>query len=398
MLTINHDRPTTRAGRISRVETLTLGTSWRNFSFVRVHTDEGLSGVGEITHPYRGEQVCSLVNGMAKRHLVGSDPFDTEEIWLRLFQGDFLRGGDIGGTVLSGVDQALHDLMGKAMEVPVYRLTGGACRDRLPVYANGWYTGPREPKSFSDLAKRTVAKGYRALKFDPFGPGLMELSRAERNLSLSIIQSVREAVGPDVELFIEGHARFALTEAIRIGIELEQFDVGWFEEPLPWTHIAYYAQVRDKTRVPIAGGEHFHNRYDFQPLFDAGAVHIVQPDICTAGGFTELRKIAAAADVHGMMVAPHNSNSPLCTTASAHLAFGMTNFMIQETFDALLEPFVFDALQGVLPIKDGYLPLPTRPGLGVTLNDAVFAEHPPREGFWNMFAPGWEKRRQQETK
>ena len=393
MLTINRTRPPGKAGRISRVETLTLGTEWRNFSFVRLHTDEGLSGIGEITHPFRGAQVCSLVESMAQRHLVGADAFDIEEIWLRMYQGDFLRGGDIGGTVVSGVDQALHDLMGKALDVPVYRLVGGACRDRLPVYANGWYTGERTPESFAAKAKQTVARGFRALKFDPFGVGLWELGRAERKLTLEIVDAVRDAVGPDVELFIEGHARLTVHEAIRVGIELARFDVGWFEEPVPWTHVEQYVQVRDKTSVPIAGGEHCTSRFEFKPFFDLEAVHIIQPDICNAGGFTELRKIAAMADVFGMMVAPHNSNSCLCTTATAHLAFGMTNFKILETFDDLFEPFVFEAIRGVLPVRDGWIDLPTAPGLGVTLADEVFAEHPPREGFWNMWEPGWEKRK-----
>ncbi|GAA3108192.1 galactonate dehydratase [Kribbella aluminosa] len=392
MLTVDRGRPVGPAGRISRVETLTLGTAWRDFSYVRVHTDEGLAGVGEITHPYRSRETCLLTEAMAGRHLLGADPFDVEEIWLRMYQGDFLRGGDIGGIVLSGVDQALYDVMGKALGVPAYRLAGGACRDRVPVYANGWYTGDRLPEAFADRAKDVVGRGYSALKFDPFGAGLGELSRAERVRSLDIVAAVRDAVGDDVDLMVEGHARFNFATAARLVDDLRPFDLAWFEEPLPWTHIERYAELRARASMPISGGEHFHNRYEFKQLFATSAVDIVQPDLSMAGGFTELRKIAAIADLHAMSVAPHNSNSPLCTTASVHAVAGLTNLKILETFDGMVEDYVFDALPGVLPVVDGHVPLPTAPGLGVELADEVFAEHPPSHRFWNMFADGWEKR------
>ncbi|GAA2879665.1 mandelate racemase/muconate lactonizing enzyme family protein [Streptosporangium fragile] len=390
MLTVNTSRPAGPAGRISRVETLTLGTAWRDFSYVRVHTDEGLSGVGEITHPYRGRETTSLAEAMAARHLIGADPFDVEEIWLRMYQGDFLRGGDIGGIVVSGVDQALYDIMGKALGVPAYRLTGGACRDRVRVYANGWYTGERDPGEFAARAKDVVARGYTALKFDPFGAGLGELSRAELRRSIEIVAAVREVV--DVDIFIEGHARFAMPTAVRLLRELEPYDVGWFEEPLPWTHIERYAELRQRAPMPISGGEHFHNRYEYARLFATGAVDIIQPDLSMAGGFTEVRKLAAQAETHAMLVAPHNSNSPVCTTASVHAVLGMPNFTILETFDGMLEEYVFAAVRGALPVVDGHIGLPTAPGLGIELADEVFAEHPPSHRFWNMFAEGWEKR------
>ncbi len=393
MLTVDHERPTTRAGRISRVETLTLGTAWRDFSYVRLTTDEGLVGVGEITHPFRSAETCALTEAMGKRHLLGADPFDVTELWTRMYQGDYFRGGDMGGIVVSGVDQALYDLMGRATGLPAYRLMGGAVRSEVPVYANGWYTGEREPSVFAERARETVAKGYRALKFDPFGAGLGQLSTAEHRLSIELVAAVRDAVGPDVELFIEGHARFSVPTALRIVRDLEPFDIGWLEEPLPWTHIERYAEIRERASFPIAGGEHFHNRYEYQRLFETKAVDIVQPDLSMAGGFTEIRHLAQTADMHGMLVAPHNSNSALCTTATVHLALGTPNLKIVETFDGLLEPFVFDALQGALPVTDGSVGIPTEPGLGITLVDEVFEEHPPTYGFWNMFAPGWEKRR-----
>jgi galactonate dehydratase len=329
---------------------------------------------------------------MGGRHLLGADPFDTEEIWHRMYQGDFLRGGDVGGIVVSGVDQALLDIQGRYLGVPVYRLVGGACRDTVPVYANGWYTGPREPAEFARRAAETVAAGYPALKFDPFGAGSGELSRAERRLSVDIVAAVRDAVGPEVELFVEGHARFVVHEAVALLDALAPYGIGWFEEPLPWTHIERYAELRARTSIPISGGEHFHNRYEYQRLFFTGAVNIVQPDLSMVGGYTELRKIAALAELHSMVVAPHNSNSPFCTTATAHAAFATPNLKILETFDGLLPAYMFDALRGCLPVTDGRLPLPTAPGIGVDLVDEVFAEHPPTGGFWNMFAPGWERR------
>ncbi|WP_291048788.1 mandelate racemase/muconate lactonizing enzyme family protein [Herbiconiux sp.] len=392
MLTVDRDRPTTSAGRISKVETLTLGTAWRDFSYVRIHTDEGLTGIGEITHPFRPRETCLLAEAMGERHLLGADPFDVTEIALRMFQGDYFRGGDLGGIVASGVDQALYDIMGKALDVPVYRLTGGAVRDSVPVYANGWYTGERTEEGFARKASEVVARGYRGLKFDPFGAGLGQLSTAELDESMRLVGAVRQAIGPDVELFIEGHARFSFPTAMAITRELAPFGISWFEEPMPWTHIERYHEIREAASFPISGGEHFHNRYEYQRLFDTKAVDIVQPDMSMAGGFTEIKLLAQLADMNGMLVAPHNSNSPLCTTASVHLTLGLVNLKILETFDGMVEPHVFDALRGVLPVENGRVGLPTAPGLGVELVDEVFDANPPSYGFWNMFAPGWEER------
>ncbi|WP_020577878.1 mandelate racemase/muconate lactonizing enzyme family protein [Actinopolymorpha alba] len=394
MLTVDRSRPTGPAGRISGVETLSLGTAWRDFSFVRLHTDAGLVGIGEITHPYRGRETCLLAEAMGARHLLGADPFDVTEIWQRMFQGDYFRGGDIGGIVASGVDQAVHDLMGRALGLPVYRLIGGAVRDRVPVYANGWYTGDRTPESFAGKAREAVARGFRALKFDPFGAGHGQLLPEELEQAVSLVAAVREAIGPGTELFVEAHARFSFPTAAAIVDALAPYGIGWLEEPLPWTHIERYHELRARAAFPIAGGEHFHHRYEYQRLFDTRAVDIVQPDLSMAGGFTEIRHVAGTADLHGMLVAPHNSNSPVCTTATIHLALGLPNLKIVETFDAMLEDFVTEAISGTLPIVDGHVGIPTAPGLGITLHDEVFAEHPPRRGFWNLFAPGWEDRDQ----
>ena len=381
----------TSAGRIKQVETLCLGTKWKDFSFVRIHTDEGLAGVGDITHSTRREQVCQAVEQIGARYILGADPFNVEAIGHRVLHGDGFIGGDIGGIALSGIDQALYDLLGQALGVPVYRLIGGACRSHLPVYANGWYGVPREPRSFANRACEVVEQGYRALKFDPFGTAVGELALDQRSQAIALVEAVRDAIGPDVELFIEGHGRFVLHEAVRIAVELERFDAGWFEEPLPPTQIKQYAQVKARTTVPIAGGEHFHNRYDFKPVFEHDVLHIVQPDVSMAGGFTELRKIAAIADMHGMVVAPHNSNSPLATTASAHASFALTNFKILETFEYMMEPFVYDALPGALRVKDGAIAMPTAPGIGVQLNDDVFEAHPPIGLVWDPIQEGWEK-------
>lgn len=393
MLTLDRNRPVGPAGRISRVEVLSLGTRWRDFSYVRVHTDEGLSGIGEITHFTRAKEVTSLAYGMAQRHLIGADPFDIEDIWLRMYQGDYLRGGDIGGILASGVDQAMYDIMGKALNVPAYRLMGGAVRDKVDVYANGWYTGERTPENYADRARATVEQGYRALKFDPFGAGYASLSIQERHDALDLVAAVRDAIGPEVELFVEGHARFSMATASQIARDLVPFEPGWFEEPLPWTLIERYREVRG-LGVPIAGGEHFHSRHEYKNLFATQAVDIVQPDLSIGGGFTEVRKVAAWADAHGVLVAPHNSQSPLCTTVSVHAALGMPNLKILETFDGLMEDHVFAALPGVLPIEGSQIGLPSGPGLGVELADEVFQEHPPSYGFWNLFEEGWERREQ----
>ena len=259
------------------------------------------------------------------RHIIGSDPFNIEDLWLRMYRDDFWRGGPVANTALSAVEIACWDIVGKALGVPVYRLLGGQCHERLKAYANGWYTGERTPEDFARRAKGVVAKGYRALKVDPFGAGTYEMEADEKRHSIALVEAIRDAVGPDVEIFIEMHGRFSPATAIEIARELEPFKPGWVEEPVPPEDLDALERAARDINIPVATGERIFTRYEYARFFKNNVVDIIQPDIIHAGGIMELKKIAAMADAHYVMVAPHCSNGPACTAASVHFDFCTTN-------------------------------------------------------------------------
>jgi galactonate dehydratase len=212
---------------------------------------------------------------------------------------------------------------------------------------------------------------------------------------VEIISAVRAAIGPDAELFIEMHGRFAVHTAIDLCHRLAPYRPGWFEEPVPPENMSALAEVRRAVAplgIPVAAGERLSTRFLFLDLFSRRAVDIIQPDVCHAGGIAETRKIAAMAEAHYMPVAPHNACSPVGTMASIHLAVATPNFKIQETFDDMVEPWVRDAVIDRPVARDGCFALPDKPGLGVDLDEAVIAAHPPREGFMDFWKAGWEKR------
>ena len=378
--------------RIVNLTTHVLYDGYRNLIFVRLHTDDGLTGVGEATLTNRTEAVLGYLHGHVLPAIIGREPSMSGAIWRDIYLGGFIRGGMIACAGLSAVSQALLDLRGKALGVPAWQLLGGAVHDRVPVYANAWYTVEREPAAIADRARAVIAMGYRALKIDPFGPGSYELSPQEERRSLAILGAVRDAIGADSELFVEGHGRFATGQAIRLARALGDVRAGWFEEPTSWDDPMAWREVRAHSPVPIAGGEHFTTRHGFRDIIDARAVDIVQPDVCYAGGPLEVTYIAAAADAHGIVVALHDSQGPVSTAASLHTAVTIPNLKMVELFDDFSAPFVRDAVRGAPRAVDGYLDLPTAPGLGVELDLDVIAEHPYQPYQFDLFSSGWEQR------
>ncbi|MGH8883514.1 MAG: mandelate racemase/muconate lactonizing enzyme family protein, partial [Stackebrandtia sp.] len=217
------------------------------------------------------------------------------------------------------VEMACWDIVGKALGQPVWRLLGGKVRDRIKAYANGWYTVERTAEEFHAAARNVTEQGYQALKFDPFGPGKWELEPAERRRSVELVEAVRDAVGPDVEILVEMHGRFTPAEAVRIAGELEAFAPSWIEEPVPPENLQALAKVSERVRVPVATGERIHDRTEFRELFQRQAADIIQPDIGHFGGILETHKVAATAETHYVLVAPHNVGGPVLTAANLHL-------------------------------------------------------------------------------
>jgi galactonate dehydratase len=381
--------------KISRLTPLVLGTPWRNLIFLKVETDEGLVGYSEARSVNRTEAVLGYLDGIGKRYVLGSDPFRIEELVQRIFVGDFARVDDIAGIGIALVETACWDIFGKAVNQPVYQLLGGAVRDRIKAYANGWYAVERTPEAIAEEAKKVVARGYLALKIDPFGAGLYEMERAEKNRSISIIEAVRGVVGPDVEILVEMHGRFSPATAIDIAKDLEPFKPSWVEEPVPPDNPEAMAKAAAKIRIPVATGERLHTRFEVRRLLELGAVDVLQTDITESMGLLEGKKIAAMADASYVTFAPHNVGGPVSTAACLHLAACTTNFVIQEHFNDFVDSWVKEAASGpgYPEVVDGYFSLPGGPGLGIELNEDFIREHPMREGTFNLFQHDWHLRK-----
>jgi len=383
--------------KITEVTVYMMGSAWRNFVLATLRTDDGLEGVGEARPVNRDEAVAAYLEATARRYVVGSDPFNIEDLLLRVIRNDFEVPAATEMTALAIIEMACWDLIGKAVGQPVYRLLGGACREKIKAYANGWYQVGRTPDEFAAAARRVVGRGYRAMKFDPFGPGAGELERHEHLRSVALVEAVRDAVGPDVELFVEMHGRFTASQAVALARDLERFAPGWIEEPVPPDQPGALAQVAAHTTIPIATGERLHTRTAFRDLLAQGSVDIVQPDLTHCGGVLETKKIAAMVEAHGRLVAPHNVGGQISTAAALHVAASTPNMKIQEYFNDFSEPFVLEAAPGLQPVVDGYFTLPTGPGLGVTLNEDVVAAHPYRPLHFTLFSEDWQRRQAKTT-
>jgi galactonate dehydratase len=378
--------------RIAEVRPLVLGTQWRNLTYVVVRTDEGLEGVGEVRMINETEALLGYLAEAVPVHVLGADPFEIEALIQRLWRREYARSGQIAMSALSVLETACWDIVGKALDQPVHRLLGGPVRDRIKAYANGWYTVERTPEEFHAAARAVVARGYRALKLDPFGAGTWELEPEERTRALELVEAVRDAVGPDVELLVEMHGRFTPAQAVSIARDLERFRPSWIEEPVPPENLAALRKVSEQVSLPVATGERIHVRDEFRELFELQAADVVQPDLTMCGGILETRRIAAWAEAYYVLVAPHNVGGPVSTAAALHLAAVTPNFKIQEHFNDFGEAFVKEAAPGNPEVVDGYFALPQGPGLGVTLDEDVVAEHPRRTIHFDLFAEDWHLR------
>jgi galactonate dehydratase len=376
------------------VTTTVVGTPWRELTFVELITHDGRRGVGEARMLNKTDTLLARIDELAQRYVIGSDPFDTERLAWRVTWEEYGRAGEVTQTALACFDQACYDLMGQALGVPVWRLLGGAFRDRVPAYANGWYQGDRSPASFAAQARRVVARGYRALKIDPFGAAAAELSHRQLDLAVAIVAAVREAIGPDTALMVEMHGRFTAATAVAAARALEPFRPEWIEEPVPPYHNRALRQVRVGTTTPIATGERVHELSGFREPFEDGTVDIVQADLTHLGGLTAIRKLAGWADAYGLLMAPHNVCGPVGTAANLHFAIACGNYKVLEHFNDFAEPWLAEIVAGAPEVSaaDGCFALPTAPGLGVTLDRAAAADRPRTRPHFNLMAEGWERR------
>ena len=374
--------------KITDMKTFVVGNPWKNWIFLKLYTDEGLVGLGEATGGLATKPNLGDLEEL-KRHIIGEDPQQPDYLWQKMYKSRFANYS----TGMSGIEMACYDILGKSLGVPVWQLLGGKQRDQLRVYANGWYQGPRDPKFFADEAAKLVARGYTALKFDPFGGAHRQIDRQSERLSINIVKAVREAVGDDVDLCIEAHDRFTVSHAIRIGRALEEFSPMWLETPVHSSDVAATVEVAKAIDVPVAVGERYKRMGPFVDLLATKVVDIIQPEVL-ALGVSNIKRVCGIAEASEALVACHQAQSPLCTVVNAHMHASISNFLIQENFDDSLEPWTWDLLSGVPRVEDGYLQVPNGPGWGVELNEDEVAKHPYGEkNFLRLFQEGWETRK-----
>ena len=381
--------------KIADVETFVVGTDWRNLTIVRLRTDEGLTGLGEVRMVNHTDALVGYLAEVAPRHVIGHDPFRIEELVRKMGRDDFSRAGEVLSSGIAACEMACWDIIGKALDQPVYNLLGGPVRDRIKAYANGWYRVEREPEEFHAAAEKVVQKGYKALKLDPFGPGHYEMERSEKLRAVALVEAVRDAIGPEPEILLEMHGRFSPVTAVEMAKMMEPFGLGWVEEPVPPVNLKALKKASDgiPPGIPVATGERIHQRLEYREVFELQAADVIQPDISHIGGLLETKKLAAWADAYYVTIAPHNVGGQINTAAALHLAAATTNFRVQEYFNDFADPWVRETAPGLPEVVDGYFALPNGPGLGVELDEDAIAAHPKRDVHFNLFAEGWEKRK-----
>ena len=368
--------------KITAINTRVVNAEMRNWVFVKVETDEpGLFGWGEATLEWKTRAVVGAIEDLAPL-LIGRDPRDIEQAYRAMTKQSFWRLGAIGMSAVSGIELALWDILGKHLNVPVWRLLGGKVRDKVGVYTHLGMGDMRAVYETNDVeplverAREVVDLGYKAFKavfipYTHYHAPLPEVDKVAR-----MMQAMREAVGDSIEIMVDFHGRPASAGAALAYIEaLAPGRPMFVEEPVPPGDFANLAKLAGRSSVPLATGERLIERTEFDTLFASQAIDIVQPDICHCGGLMEAKKIAARAESLGIGVAPHNPLGPIAGVAALHFAVSTPNHVIQKEMVGAV-PWYFDVVQGPIKRVDGYWQVPEAPGLGITVDEDACAKHP----------------------
>lgn len=355
--------------KITKLETLFFKPRWL---FLKVHTDEGITGLGEPIVEGRAQTVAAAVHEIG-RYLIGQDPRRIEHHWQAIYRGQFYRGGPVLTSALSGIEQALWDITGKWLGQPVYQLLGGAVRERIRVYG---HMGGTSLEEYAASARKSVAAGFTALKTSPFGAVQIVDTPAQVEKAVARFAAIREAVGPEVDIGIDFHGRCSPAMSVRLARALEPYHPMFIEEPVLPENVDALVTVARSTSIPIATGERLFTKWGFREVLEKQAAAILQPDVSHAGGILECKKIAAMAECYYAAVAPHCPLGPVALAACLQLDACTPNFLVQEHVSLgegyLKEPF---------RIVDGYIPLPTRPGLGIELDEEALKDKV-HDGSW----------------
>lgn len=342
-------------------------------SFVRIYTDQGIRGTGEMVNEVGAVEI---INKFFTPELKDRNPLDIERIYLDFWNRPFERGS--GGpyiSAMSGVDIALWDIAGKALGVPIHRLFGGPVRNKIAVYFHHQESSP--PEEAAEMVRRTGVKAFKtnveAGEREGFDPGRVHgrtLTSQQIGKLADYVAALREAVGPEIEIGLECHTSYTTETAIQLANAVEPYRPMWLEEPIPPDNPEAMALIRRSTRVPIAAGENLYTRYGFLPFLEQQALAIIQPDMTKCGGLLETRKIAAMAEVYGIPIAPHGTATPLGKLAMSHVCATTPNFLIQEW--ATWKPG--EEFTDPVDYRDGFVYLSEKPGIGVELVEDLVKE------------------------
>ena len=363
----------------------------RYFIFVKLTTDSGVTGIGEVyTATYSPHLVAKMIEEVAQRHVIGHDPFHIEMMWRNVYgRGYSLRPDLTTGGIVSGLEMAMWDICGKETGKPVYELLGGRVHEKLraytylypPVGVDVYSDDPvyNDPAAAAEAAVREVERGFTGVKFDPAGrysvfdgrqPALQAM-----DLSVKMVRAVREAVGTRADILFGTHGQFSASGAIRLAKQLEKYDPLWFEEPVPPDSPEEIAKVARATSIPISAGERLTTKYEFHQLLKHGAASILQPNLGRCGGLLEAKKIASMAEVYHAQIAPHLYCGPVVAAANIQLATCTPNFLILESIQGW-QGFHSQVVKTSIKFENGFIIPPTEPGLGIELNEEVALAHP----------------------
>lgn len=355
--------------KIDKIESFFI----RNGYVIRIHTDTGISGVGQTACWGYPEAVDSIINTF-KKYLIGQNPLRIEHHWQYLYRMGPFRGTALSGAI-SAVDIALWDIKGKHLGVPIWELLGGNCRDKIRLHLLG---GGSTPETMFEAAKAAVAEGFTALKFDPLVGGFQDMG-VDRLVKTArdIVAAAREGGGPDLDLIVEVHRKLTPMNSILLESALAPFNLYFIEDPIQIDTINTQAELAKRMTTPLAIGERNVSIWEFRELLEAGGPQYVRPDLGLAGGITHCKKIAALAEAYHSAVVTHNFLGPLITAASIHLDASIPNFITQE-YTKADESAEFAVYKVAYQREGGYIPIPEAPGLGVELDDALIPESPYR--------------------
>ncbi len=363
--------------RITEIEPVIIHVNQRgDWVFLRVHTDEGITGLGEASHSLNDSLLVAAVNTMKPR-ILGRSPFDIQALW-RQFAG--MHGGRVTATALSGIEQALWDIVGQVLGAPIHVLFGGAVRKRLRLYANiNRHVVDRSPAGFAAAARQAVDEGFTAVKLAPFdelrAPDHVRTGpKAAWRKGVQRVEEVRCAIGQEIDLMVDCHGRMEPSEAIVVGRALASCNLMWYEEPVSHKFPDQLAHITRNVPMPTASVESIFSIENMRPFLLDRVVDVLMPDVKHCGGLQEAVNIANAARLNRLLVAPHNPSGPVATVATAHITSVIPNFLILEYAWGEVD-WRSNLLDPVEPINDGYLMLSESPGLGYRLNPDVVAEH-----------------------